>query len=196
MEKDILINYKFEGKKLEVITFPDPILSKKALPVENFDGELLELCKNMLYTMYKAPGIGLAAPQIGISHRFFVLDVDYDREKVTTSDGTEDYSYTDFNPLIVINPVFKEMSGESIREEGCLSVPGVYEEVKRSSDVLIEYQDLKGEKHELRADGLLAICLQHEFDHLEGKIFLERLSLLKRNFFKKKLIKAKMRDNE
>jgi peptide deformylase len=184
-------NYRLDGKILDIHTYPDPILTKVASPVTKFDQELEELCKNMLFTMYHAPGIGLAAPQIGKSLRLFVLDVDYKRETIERADGSEDFELSEFKPMIFINPIIKSKDGETLYQEGCLSVPGVYEEVKRFEKIVVEYQNLKGEPQTLEADGLLAICLQHENDHLDGIVFIERLSAFKKNFFKKKLTKNK-----
>jgi peptide deformylase len=184
-------NYKFEGKDLEIHTYPDPVLTKVAEDVkpEEFNDELKELCKNMLYTMYNAPGIGLAAPQIGISKRIFVIDVDYDREE--TSEGSGEFTLSSFNPRVFINPKFKIKEGDITYQEGCLSLPGVYEDVKRFEYIVVEYQDTEGEVHEMEANDLLSICIQHENDHLDGIVFIDRLSNLKKNFFKKKLIKQK-----
>lgn len=178
------------GKKLKIYTYPAPVLKKIAEPVTEFNEELEELCQDMLHTMYHAPGIGLAAPQVGVSKRVFVMDIDYDREEVTNSDGETEYRYENFNPRIIVNPTFENKEGEVIYEEGCLSVPGIYEEVKRSEKVTLHYQDVKGEKHSLDTEGLLAICLQHENDHLDGIVFLERLSLLKKNLLTKKFLKT------
>lgn len=180
-----------KGKSLKIFTYPAPVLKKIAEPVTVFDKELEELCQDMLYTMYHAPGIGLAAPQVGVSKRLFVMDIDFDREEVTKADGSTEYVLSNFNPMIIINPVFKQKIGEQIYEEGCLSVPGIYEEVKRAESVLLEYQDVKGEKKQLEATGVLAVCLQHENDHLDGVVFLERLSMLKRNLLTKKFLKEK-----
>jgi peptide deformylase len=187
--KNFLENYKLEGKQLEIFKFPAPILKKVAAPVVKFDSDLQELVKNMLFTMYHAPGIGLAAPQVGASIRLFVLDIWYNREKVTLADDTEEYRLDSFAPTVFINPIFKNKTGELLHEEGCLSVPGVYEDVKRAELVTMEYQDLFGNFHTIEADELLAVCLQHEFDHLEGVLFIERLSLLKRQFIQKKFLK-------
>ncbi len=188
---DFLTDYQLEGEELKIFTYPAPVLKKKAVPVEKFDDELRSLIKNMLFTMYQAPGIGLAAPQVGKSLRLFVMDIDFDREEVTRADGEVDYRLTNFNPRVFINPVFKNKQGEILYEEGCLSVPGIYEEVKRAQNITVEYQDMYGHRKSLDADGLLSVCLQHENDHLDGIVFLERLSLLKRNFLTKKFMKAK-----
>ena len=182
-------NYKLEGEKLKIFTYPAPVLKKIAEPVKEFNDDLRLLVKNMLFTMYHAPGIGLAAPQVGHSLRLFVMDIDFEREKVLDSNGNTDWNYSNFCPRVFINPVFKNKEGEILYEEGCLSVPGIYEEVKRAEHVIVEYQDLDGTKQTLEADGTLAVCLQHENDHLDGIVFLERLSLLKRQFLTKKFLK-------
>lgn len=184
-------NYKLEGQELEILKYPDPILSKKALPVHEFNHELKTLVHNMLYTMYQAPGIGLAAPQVGVSLRLFVMDVDYDRETITNSAGKEEIRLSGFSPLVLINPIISGTSGTTTFEEGCLSVPGIYEEVKRFKSIHVSYQDMEGNKCELSADELLSICIQHENDHLDGVVFIERLSNLKKNFYKKKILKEK-----
>lgn len=186
---NFLENYECTGEILEILTYPNPILLKKAEKVTEFNEELRLLCKNMLYTMYKAPGVGLAAPQIGKSIRLFVIDVDYKREKVTRADGEEDYNLSEFQPLVIINPVIKEKDGEQVYEEGCLSVPGIYEEVKRAQHVVLEYQDMWGKTQLLDAEDLKAVCVQHENDHLDGIVFLERLSMLKKKFAKKKYLR-------
>lgn len=186
-----LDNYTLEGELLKIYTYPDKILSQVATPVESFDRELEVLVKNMIYTMYKSPGIGLAAPQVGVGKRLFVMDVDYDREEVTAADGSKKWEYDNLKPMVLINPEFVDKKGKTTYQEGCLSLPGVYEDVVRSEEVKVKYQDIHGNTHEMDADGLLAICLQHENDHLDGKVFIERLSALKLNFYKKKLLKQK-----
>jgi peptide deformylase len=184
-------NYTHSGEKLQVFTYPAPVLKKVAEPVEEFNQELQLFCKNLLYTMYEAPGIGLAAPQVGKGQRIFVMDIDFKREEVTKADGTKEYRFTDFNPLVFINPVISNKAGEQLYEEGCLSVPGIYEDVKRAESITVEYQDLEGNSHSLNADGVLSVCIQHENDHLDGIVFLERLSMLKRNLLTKKFLKQK-----
>lgn len=193
MKKNFLDNYELKGEKLNIFTYPAPVLKKIASPVTEFNDELHTLAKNMLFTMYHAPGIGLAAPQVGVSLRMFVLDVWFDREKITLADGTEEYRLSEFSPMVIINPVFKNKSGEVIHEEGCLSVPGIYEDVKRAELITVEYQDILGEHHELDADELLSICLQHENDHLDGIVFIERLSFLKKQLLEKKFLKQKQK---
>ena len=189
--KSEFTNYKPQGKLLDIFTYPEPILKKVAKPVTVFDEELKTLCLDMLHTMYQAPGIGLAAPQIGKSIRLFVMDIDYDREKVTRADGAIDFQLSNFNPLIFINPVIENKEGEILYQEGCLSVPGIYEDVKRAESILIKFQDWEGNHHSIEANDLLSVCIQHENDHLEGIVFLERLSLIKRNLLTKKFLKLK-----
>ena len=188
--QNLLENYKLEGKNLNIHTFPDPVLTKQATPVlpGEFNEELAVLCKDMLYTMYHAPGIGLAAPQIGISKRIFVVDVEYDRDVDEESDVV---TLSNFHPFIFINPIIKSTNGEIVYQEGCLSLPGVYEDVTRFDSIEVEYQDLTGAFHTITATELFAICIQHENDHLDGIVFIDRLSNLKKNFFKKKLTKDK-----
>jgi len=186
-------NYKMEGTLLPIYTYPEPVLTAVATPVTVFDAKLEQLVRDMLFTMYHAPGIGLAAPQIGLSQRMFVIDVDYDREEVTKADGSTGMEYSNLKPRVFINPKFTVKQGETVGQEGCLSVPDVYEEVTRFEVVTVEYQDLKGNKHKLDADEMLSICLQHENDHLDGIVFIDHLSPLKKKFFKSKLIKEKKR---
>jgi len=189
--ENFLENYQLAGEELRIYTYPSPILKEVAKPVEEFNSELEALVKNMLFTMYQAPGIGLAAPQVGVSKRIFVMDIDFDREEVTNAEGKEETKLSNFNPRVFINPVISNKEGEILYEEGCLSVPGIYEEVKRAEKIHVEYHDVKGKKHTLDADELLSICIQHENDHLDGIVFLERLSMIKRNFLTKKYMKKK-----
>ena len=186
-----LENYELNGVLIPIVTYPEPVLSQVAQPVTDFNQDLRDLVNNMLFTMYHAPGIGLAAPQVGKSIRLFVLDVDYDREEVTTASGEEDYRLSGFNPMVFINPVLTGTTGTTTFEEGCLSVPGIYEEVKRFESLHVKYQDLDGNFHEMDASDMLSICIQHENDHLDGIVFIERLSNLKKNFYKKKILKEK-----
>lgn len=189
MKENFLENYKLDGTNLKIVTYPAPVLKKIAEPVTEFNDELRSLIKDMLYTMYQAPGIGLAAPQVGVSKRFFVIDIWYDRDNVTLPDGSEDIRLSNLQPMVFINPVFKNKTGEILYEEGCLSVPGVYEEVKRAESVTVDYQDMFGNHHTLDADELFAICLQHENDHLDGIVFIDRLSFLKKQLVEKKFLK-------
>ena len=189
----LLEDYRLEGEHLPIYTYPDPVLAKVAKPVEQFDQKLEKLVRDMLFTMYHAPGIGLAAPQVGESIRLFVVDIDFEREEVTRPDGSEGMEFSNLRPMVFINPKFVKKSGETIGKEGCLSVPYVYEEITRAEKITIEYQGLKGEKLTMEADELLAICLQHENDHLDGVVLIDRLSPLKKKFFKTKLLKDKKR---
>lgn len=186
-------NYEITDTQLPILTYPDPVLTAVAKPVTEFGEPLKKLVKDMLSTMYHAPGIGLAAPQIGHSLRLFVIDVNYDKETITNSEGRAVTRFIDTEPMVFVNPVISGTSGTTTYEEGCLSVPGVYEEVKRFKTVNVKYQDLDGNEHSLDADELLSICIQHENDHLDGIVFIERLSNLKKNFYKKKMVKEKVR---
>ncbi len=186
---NFLENYVLEGDELHILKYPNPLLKKKAVDVEFFDDELRTLVKNLLYTMYISKGIGLAAPQIGKSLRVFVLDVNFEREKITLADGSEKTNLKNFNPQVFINPTFVKKEGEIICDEGCLSIPGVFEEVRRAKFIEVEFFDMWGNKKSIRSEGLQSVCIQHENDHLDGIVFLERLSLLKRNLLKKKFLK-------
>lgn len=187
---NFLEDYQLEGNELEIVKYPSPVLRKVAAPVTEFNDELRTLVKDMLYTMYKAPGLGLAAPQVGESLRLFVMDTDYKREEITDAEGNETYKLSEFAPKVIINPIFKDHEGQMLYEEGCLSLPGIFENVKRAEKVTIEYQDMWGNKHTEIAEGLYSVCLQHENDHLDGIVFLERLSLLKKNLLRKKFLKS------
>lgn len=187
-------NYQLEGELLPILTYPNPILKQVASDVTEFNQELEKTVMNMIYTMYKAPGIGLAAPQVGISKRFFVMDIGYDREEITLADGSTDFELTNLKPMVIVNPKFINKDGETTYEEGCLSVPGIYETVVRAETVRVEYQNLSGENCAVDAEGLLSICLQHENDHLDGVVFIERLSQLKQTFLKKKFLKQQKKN--
>ena len=158
---------------LPILHFPDPRLHTKARPVVEVDDRIRTLVRDMAETMYAAPGIGLAATQVDVHERVVVIDVSEDQSGL----------------LALINPEILERSGEHIGEEGCLSVPGIYDKVKRAERVRVRALDQHGEAIELEADGLLAVCIQHELDHLDGKVFVEYLSLLKQGRIKNKLIK-------
>ncbi|MFZ1643763.1 MAG: peptide deformylase [Candidatus Contendobacter sp.] len=159
--------------RLNILHYPDPRLRKLALPVETVDDRIRTLVIDMLETMYAAPGIGLAATQVNIQKRIVVMDVSEEKNQ----------------PLAFINPTLLEREGESESEEGCLSVPGFYETVRRAGRVRVSALDRDGEPFELDASGLLAVCIQHEIDHLDGKLFVDYLSLLKRDRIRKKLEK-------
>lgn len=186
---NFLKDYVLNGEELTILKYPHPTLKKKGVQVEVFDENLRIFIKNLLFTMYHTKGIGLAAPQVGKSLRIFVLDVDYKKEKVTSPDGSEKTIFKNFNPQVFINPSFTKKEGEILCEEGCLSLPGIYEEVKRAKNIQVEYFDIWGNKQVCDAEGLYSVCIQHENDHLDGIVFLERLSLIKRNLLKKKFIK-------
>ncbi|MCX7145544.1 MAG: peptide deformylase [Sulfuritalea sp.] len=158
---------------LPILRYPDPRLHKKAAPVTQVDARVRQLAADMAETMYAAPGIGLAAPQVDQHVRLIVIDTSEDKSQLQT----------------FINPELLEISGECEGEEGCLSVPGIYETVTRASHVRVRALDLNGQAFELEADDLLAVCIQHEMDHLEGKVFVEYLSRLKQTRIKSKLIK-------
>ncbi|WP_372881947.1 peptide deformylase [Psychromonas sp.] len=158
---------------LEVLCFPDKRLRTVAKPVEQITPELKELAKNMIETMYEEDGVGLAATQINFHQRIIVIDVSPERNQA----------------MVIINPVITEHSGEEVSQEGCLSVPETNAEVKRAEFVTLEYLDLDGQKQVLQADGLLAVCIQHELDHLEGKLFIDYLSPLKQKRIKTKIEK-------
>jgi peptide deformylase len=160
--------------KLRILHFPDSRLRQKARPVEKVDADIQRLVDDMLETMYAAPGIGLAAVQVNVPRRVVVIDVSEEHDQ----------------PLCFINPVIVERRGTEEMDEGCLSVPGFYEAVERSEWVRVRALDREGKPFELEADGLLAVCIQHEIDHLDGKLFVDYLSSLKRNRIRKKLEKA------
>ncbi len=161
--------------KLKILEFPDPRLRTRATPVEVVDDGLRALIGDMFETMYAAPGIGLAATQVDIHKRFLVADV--------SPDQTE--------PHVFINPQILEKDGVIVTDEGCLSVPGYYEEVERAEHIRLRYIDQQGVEQEMEAEGLLAVCIQHEIDHLDGKLFVDYLSEAKRQRIRKKLMKER-----
>ena len=158
---------------LNILKYPDERLYKVAREVKVVNKEIKTLISNMAETMYEAPGIGLAATQVDFHQRIIIIDISEDKT----------------NLLVLINPILLESKGEEFNQEGCLSVPEVFEKVKRAEWIKISAIDINGKKFELEADGLLAVCIQHEMDHLEGKVFVDYLSNLKKNRIKKKLIK-------
>ena len=167
----------------KIIIEPDSILRKKSATLEKVDDSLRELLDDMLETMYSAPGIGLAGVQIGILKRLIVIDISKDKEKKS--------------PLFLINPVIISKSNNtSVYEEGCLSLPGYFAEIERPAECQIEYVDYNGKKKDMKASGLLATCIQHEIDHLNGILFIDYLSKLKRDMIIKKLIKNKKELNK
>jgi peptide deformylase len=154
-----------------ILEFPDPRLRSRAQPVTRFDEELGRLVDDMLETMYAAPGIGLAATQIDVHRRLIVIDVSEERNQ----------------PLVLINPEILSREGVEVSEEGCLSVPGVFDEVQRAARIRVRAQDRTGEVFERDYEGTLAVCVQHELDHIDGKLFVDYLSDLKRERIRKKL---------
>ncbi|MCH9694961.1 MAG: peptide deformylase [Gammaproteobacteria bacterium] len=160
---------------LKILEFPDPRLRTKAAPVEQVDDALRTLIDDLFETMYDAPGIGLAATQVDVHKRLLVADVSIDKTE----------------PLALINPQILTKDGVTVSDEGCLSVPGYYEEVERANHIVVRYLDRDGETVEMEAEGLLAICIQHEIDHLDGKLFVDYLSEAKRQRIRKKLDKER-----
>ncbi len=162
----------------KILTEPDPILRKKCEPLEKVDIDTKNLMDDMLETMYAAPGIGLAAVQVGILKRLIVIDI---------SKGEEQKK-----PLFLINPkIINQSKKTSVYEEGCLSIPGLFAEIERPAECILKYIDYHGKEKELKAEGLLATCIQHEVDHLNGVLFIDYLSKLKKDMIIKKLVKQK-----
>ena len=158
---------------LPILHYPDPRLHKVAAPVTIVDDRIRQLVKDMAETMYAAPGIGLAATQVDVHQRVLIIDISETRDQLQT----------------FINPEILERSGEAETEEGCLSVPGIYDKVTRAERVKVQALNTQGEKFTLEAEGLLAVCIQHEIDHLDGKVFVEYLSRLKQQRIAAKLKK-------
>lgn len=163
--------------QLEIRTYPDDVLRKKAEPVEVVDDEIKKLVDDMAETMYAAPGVGLAANQVGVLKRVAVIDVEY-------TDGKP-------NLLVLINPTIIEKNGVSVTEEGCLSLPGVSEPVERAAEVKVRALNIDGEPVEISAEGFFAHAVQHELDHLDGTLFIDHLSFLKRKMLSRELTKRK-----
>jgi len=161
--------------KLNILEFPDPRLTTVAKPVESFDEVLKQFVEDMIQTMYEANGIGLAATQVNVHKRLLVLDISEDQDQ----------------PRVYINPEITSQYGEQVHEEGCLSVPGIYASVKRAENVTVKAQDADGMMFEEELEGLHAVCIQHEMDHLVGRLFVDYLSPLKRNMVRKKLEKQR-----
>jgi peptide deformylase len=161
--------------KLNILEFPDSRLTTVAKDVKNFDSALKELVEDMTETMYSANGIGLAATQVNVHQRLLVLDISDERDQ----------------PRVYINPQILDRSGEQVHEEGCLSVPGIYASVKRAENITIRAQDADGNAFDEKLEGLHAVCVQHEMDHLVGRLFVDYLSPLKRNMVRKKLEKQR-----
>lgn len=158
---------------LPILRFPDPRLQTVAAPVERIDESIRRLARDMAETMYEAPGIGLAATQVDVHLQVIVIDCSETRDELVT----------------LINPELVESEGVQVCEEGCLSVPGIYDKVERAERVVVRYLDLEGKTQTLVADGLLAVCVQHEMDHLKGRVFVDHLSKLKQARIKAKLLK-------
>lgn len=160
---------------LDILHFPDPRLREMCQPVDEVNDEIRQLVDDMFETMYDAPGIGLAAAQVNVQKRVLVTDVSEDKSE----------------PLAFINPKIIKADGVEVMQEGCLSVPGFYEDVERAEQIVIEALDRDGKTFKMECDGLLAVCIQHEIDHLDGKLFVDYISPLKRNRIKHKLEKLK-----
>ena len=158
---------------LPILRFPDPRLKTVAAELVTIDESIRALVRDMAETMYEAPGIGLAATQVNVHKRVVVIDVSETRDEL----------------FVLINPRLVEQSGSQVCEEGCLSVPGIYDNVERAERVVVDYLDLDGQARSISADGLLAVCLQHEIEHLDGHVFVEHLSQLKQVRIKAKLLK-------
>ena len=161
--------------RLPIIEFPDPRLRTVARPVREVDTRIRQLVDDMFETMYEAPGIGLAASQVDVHQRFMVIDVSEEKNR----------------PLVFVNPEILERAGEQVYQEGCLSVPNIFADVTRANEITVKALDRNGQPFEMHVDGLLAVCIQHEMDHLEGKLFVDYLSPLKREMVRKKLAKAR-----
>ena len=161
--------------KLPILEFPDPRLRTVAKPVERVDDALRQRIDDMFETMYAAPGIGLAATQVNFHQRLLVLDVSEDQTR----------------PLVFVNPEILTKDGSQVYQEGCLSVPGIFADVTRYNRIAVRALDRDGQTFEIEADGLLAVCIQHEIDHLDGKVFVDYLSPLKRELVRKKLAKQR-----
>lgn len=158
---------------LPILRFPDVRLKKVAAPVVSIDDSIRKLAADMAETMYEAPGIGLAATQVDVHKRLIVIDISEDKNDLR----------------VFINPRLENCQGSQTGEEGCLSVPGIYDKVERAEQVTVQYLDLDGKAQSLTTDGLLAVCIQHEIDHLNGKVFVDHLSQLKQARIKAKLVK-------
>ncbi len=162
---------------LPILRYPDPRLRTVAKPVETVDETIRPLIDDMFATMYDAPGVGLAATQVNVHLRLLVVDVSEQKDQ----------------PLVLINPEILSASGQEQSEEGCLSVPGIYEPVERAAQIRVAALDRHGTRFELDAEGMLAVCIQHEMDHLEGKLFVDYLSQIKRQRIRKKMEKRQRR---
>ncbi len=164
--------------RLTILEYPDPRLRTRAQPVETVDDEIRQLVADLFETMYAAPGIGLAATQVNVHKRVLVADVSEEKNQ----------------PVALINPEILAAEGVEVTEEGCLSVPGYYDRVERPDRIRVRALNVDGETFEMDAEGLLAVCIQHEMDHLEGKLFVDYLSELKRNRLRKRASKARRQE--
>jgi peptide deformylase len=189
--------------KLKIYKFPDAVLAKKASPIHRVEKSYYKLADDMLETMYDAPGVGLAANQVGVLERILVIDTEYEMSDLedgeTAPEGSEvvDGSIiTNKKPIIVINPEIIHREGSILFCEGCLSVPEYTAEVKRAEKIKLQYQDIDGLTKTMDLEGLAAIAIQHEIDHLDGKLFIDRLSPLKKEVVKKKLKKERSEREE
>ncbi len=176
---------------LKILIYPDPLLRQKCTPVEEIDDELIKLLDDMADTMYEAPGVGLAAPQVGVTKRVIVVDIS-ERESEEVAEGEKvAYKNPDRKELIqLINPEIIYSEGEDVGEEGCLSIPGYVSDIKRKYKVVVQGYKTEGECIEIECEDLLARVFQHEIDHLDGILFIDRLSRLKRELLKRKIEKT------
>jgi peptide deformylase len=185
--------------KLKIFTFPDVVLTKKARPIERVEKSYYKIADDMFETMYDAPGVGLAANQVGLLERILVLDVEYDYEELkdelsTPPEGSEVFgrhAIVKRKPIILINPEIIHKEGKTAIAEGCLSVPEFTAEVPRAKRLKVQYRDIDGLTKTLDAEDYLAVAIQHEMDHLDGKLFIDRLSPLKKEMAQKKLRKER-----
>jgi peptide deformylase len=167
---------------MRILHYPEPVLQRRAEPIDTIDAGVRNLARDMAETMYAAPGVGLAAPQVGVSRRLIVLDCARKDEPP--------------NLIVAVNPEIVARDGSCCEEEGCLSVPGYYTSVVRDARITVTFLDLDGQKQSLDADGLLAIAFQHEIDHLDGILFIDRLSPLKKGMFRRKYKKLLAQQSE
>ncbi|MBJ80558.1 MAG: peptide deformylase [Myxococcales bacterium] len=181
----------------KICIWPDPALSEIAKPVEKVDDSIAELVQDLFDTMYEAHGVGLAATQIAVAQQVLVIDLDPSGEAVHDEDYATQLKEWGFKgPQAFVNPEIVTCSGSIFWEEGCLSVPGISEKVKRSDTITVKAQNEKGEDFELSVSGLYAVAIQHEMDHLVGKVFVEYLSKLKRDVVKRKMLKLKTQTDD
>lgn len=159
---------------LDILIYPDPRLHIQARSVEHVDSRIQTLIENMSETMYAAPGIGLAAPQVNVLERIIIIDISESKDSL----------------LVMVNPEIIDIEGSAEQEEGCLSVPGIYAQINRGEKICVRAQNKEGKPFELVAEGLLSVCIQHEIDHLNGKVFVDYLSHLKRDRIRKKMLKT------